>query len=103
MKDETLRSSIKKDRKESYIHEIGRKETDRGTLKFHQIVIEDYTIYVSYFVFFLSNCISSMSISSIPAIIEEIKKDFNIANASEIGYISSLYYTGETLGKSYIL
>lgn len=102
MKDETLRSSVKKDRKESYIHEIGRKETDRGTLKFHQIVIEDYTIYVSYCVFFLSNCISSMSISSIPAIIEEIKKDFNITNASEIGYISSLYYTGETLGKNFI-
>ena len=98
MKDENLRGSQRNDRKESYIHEIGRKEKERGTLKFHQIVIEDYTIYISYFVFFLSNCISSMSISSIPAIIEELKKDFNINNASEIGYISSLYYTGETLG-----
>lgn len=103
MKDENLRGSQRNDRKESYIHEIGRKETERGTLKFHQIVIEDYTIYISYFVFFLSNCISSMSISSIPAIIEELKKDFNINNASEIGYISSLYYTGETLGNQFFI
>lgn len=67
------------------------------------IFISNKKIYCSYMILFICSVASNMSLSSYPAVIDNIKEDYNIDNESSIGLLTTIQYIGQLLGCGIIM
>ena len=81
--------------------EIGRKDTDRGQIKFTKIILSNYQIYLNYSILFLCNMVGCMSVSSYASITDQLTKEYKLSGEATLGWLATVHYLGSMFGAFY--